>query len=168
MSDKRAGGIVASSFVAGLLLAAGIFAPRAWEPVPEPFFGLDEPTSPVAVDSAPPTVSETRPARPPERLAFKEPAASSATDVAVQAAALAAREALAAAPPLTLTTPVAIPRATAAPAAESAPAIVPMPVVIANPDPSADGAVSAPAPAPPPGSSHAPPARRLQQHGRGG
>lgn len=148
MSDKRAGGIVASSFVAGLLLAAGIFAPRAWEPVPEPFFGLDEPTSPAAVDSAPPTVSETRPARPPERLAFKEPSASSATDVAVQAAAIAAREALVAAPPLPATTSIAIPQATAPPVPEQAPAIVPVPVVVANPEPPADGALAAPAPAP--------------------
>lgn len=155
MSDKRAGGIFASSFVAGLLLAAGIFAPRAWEPVPEPFFGLDEPAGPAAVDSALPTTFEARPARPPERLAYNEPAASSATDVAVQAAALAAREALAAAPPLALTTPVAIPRATAAPVPEHAPAIVPMPVVIANPEPSADHAVSAPAPVPPPESLRA-------------
>jgi hypothetical protein len=155
MSDKRAGRIVASSFVAGLLLAAGIFAPRAWEPVPEPFFGLDEPVGPATVDSALPTALEARPARPPERLAYNEPAASSAPDVAVQAAALAAREALAAAPPLALSTPVAIPQATAAPVPEQAPAIVPMPVVIANPEPSADSAVWAPAPAPPPESLRA-------------
>ena len=45
MSEKRAGGIFASSFVAGLLLAAAIFAPRAWEPVPGPYFGLDAPAS---------------------------------------------------------------------------------------------------------------------------
>ena len=43
MADRRAGSIFASSFIAGLLLTAGIFAPRAWEPVPEPYFGLEEP-----------------------------------------------------------------------------------------------------------------------------
>ena len=35
MSEKRAGGILVSSFVAGLLLAAAIFSPRAWDPVPD-------------------------------------------------------------------------------------------------------------------------------------
>ena len=45
MSEKRAGGIFASSFVAGLLLAAAIFSPRAWEPVPGPYFGLEDRTS---------------------------------------------------------------------------------------------------------------------------
>ena len=44
MSQKRAGGIFASSFVAGLLLAAAIFSPRAWEPVPGPYFGLEDQT----------------------------------------------------------------------------------------------------------------------------
>ena len=43
MSQKHAGGIFVSSFVAGLLLAAALYAPRAWEPVPGPYFGLDEP-----------------------------------------------------------------------------------------------------------------------------
>ncbi|MFM8804357.1 MAG: hypothetical protein ACKOK8_10680 [Planctomycetia bacterium] len=42
MSQKRAGGIFASSFIAGLLLAGAIYAPRAWEPVPGPYFGLDD------------------------------------------------------------------------------------------------------------------------------
>lgn len=42
MADKRAGGIFLSSFVGGVLVTAAIFAPRAWEPVPEPFFGLEE------------------------------------------------------------------------------------------------------------------------------
>jgi hypothetical protein len=45
MSEKRAGGIFASSFVAGLLLAAAIFSPRAWEPVPGPYFGLANQTT---------------------------------------------------------------------------------------------------------------------------
>ena len=45
MSETRAGGIFASSFVAGLLLAAAIFAPRAWEPVPGPSFVLKDPAS---------------------------------------------------------------------------------------------------------------------------
>ncbi len=44
MSEKRAGGILASSFVAGLLLAAAIFSPRAWDPVPGPYFGLEDQT----------------------------------------------------------------------------------------------------------------------------
>ena len=42
MSQRQAGGIFASSFIAGLLLAAALFAPRAWEPVPGPSFGLDD------------------------------------------------------------------------------------------------------------------------------
>jgi hypothetical protein len=45
MSDKRAQGIVATSFLGGVLVAVAIFAPQAWEPVPEPFFGLEEPVS---------------------------------------------------------------------------------------------------------------------------
>jgi len=45
MSQKKAGGIFASSFVAGLLLAAAIFSPRAWEPVPGPYFGLEDQTA---------------------------------------------------------------------------------------------------------------------------
>lgn len=48
MADKRAGGIFLSSFVGGVLVTAAIFAPRAWEPVPEPFFGLEEPTEVAA------------------------------------------------------------------------------------------------------------------------
>jgi hypothetical protein len=47
MSDTRAKGIVATSFIGGVLVAIAIFAPRAWEPIPEPFFGLEEPV-PVA------------------------------------------------------------------------------------------------------------------------
>lgn len=47
MSDKQAKGIVATSFLGGVLVAVAIFAPQAWEPVPEPFFGLEEPV-PVA------------------------------------------------------------------------------------------------------------------------
>ncbi len=43
MSEKQAGGIVVSSFIAGLIFAAALFAPHAWDPVPEPFFGLEEP-----------------------------------------------------------------------------------------------------------------------------
>jgi len=42
MAENRAGGILMSSFVAGALLAAAVFAPSAWEPVPGPYFGLDE------------------------------------------------------------------------------------------------------------------------------
>jgi hypothetical protein len=42
MFDKRAGGIVASSFVAGLVCAAVISAPTFWEPVTEPYFGLED------------------------------------------------------------------------------------------------------------------------------
>jgi len=49
MSEKRAGGIFASSFVAGLLLAAAVFAPRAWEPVPAPYLGLEDPGSAAAL-----------------------------------------------------------------------------------------------------------------------
>jgi len=89
MADKRARGIVASSFVAGLLLAAVVFAPRAWEPVPEPFFGLEDP--PVT----PPPASAEPPA---ERLALNAQVSLVSSPAALQAAAVAAREALAAAP----------------------------------------------------------------------
>lgn len=51
MSQKRAGGIFASSFIAGLLLAAAICAPRAWEPVPGPYFGLDEHATTTGVEA---------------------------------------------------------------------------------------------------------------------
>ena len=40
MAPKHAGRIIGSAFIAGLLLATGITW-RSWEPVPEPFFGLD-------------------------------------------------------------------------------------------------------------------------------
>jgi len=100
MADKRARGIVASSFVAGLLLAAVVFAPQAWEPVPEPFFGLDEP---AAVAPPPP------PQPPAERLAINEPISLVSSRAAVQAAAVAAREALAAAPVYAPDAPLAPP-----------------------------------------------------------
>ena len=151
MSDKRAGGIVASSFVAGLLLAAGIFAPRAWEPVPEPFFGLEDPASQPADGSPAPTTVASPPSPRPERLAFNEPAAPTNADVAVQAAAVAAREALAAAPPKPADVPVTPPSAST-PLEERPPAIVAMPVVVANPEPVTDPISPAPdpVPAPPP------------------
>ncbi|MEI6241446.1 MAG: hypothetical protein WCR51_13745 [Planctomycetia bacterium] len=158
MSDKRAGGIVASSFVAGLLLAAGIFAPRAWEPVPEPYFGLEEPGDPTGVDGAAPddgrnsaSLIDHRAAPPagvagafdlqeptvlpPERLALNGPSATAATDVAVQAAAIAAREALAAAPPQV--------------GAEPVPAIVATPVIVAMPESMARETIPPTPPAPP-------------------
>ena len=47
MADARAKGIVAISFLGGVLLAAALVVPGGWEPVPEPFFGLEEPV-PVA------------------------------------------------------------------------------------------------------------------------
>lgn len=47
MADARAKGIVAIAFLGGVLLAAAMVVPSAWEPVPEPFFGLQEPV-PVA------------------------------------------------------------------------------------------------------------------------
>ncbi|NDC53874.1 MAG: hypothetical protein EBZ74_06175 [Planctomycetia bacterium] len=137
MSDKRAGGIFASSFVAGLLLAAGIFAPRAWDPVPEPFFGLDEQAVPEAAgpgtaapgeDRTAEAAGKTAPARdtvgtaaapPGERLALGD----QATPAAMQAAAIAAREAVAAAP---VAPPVIVPpaaEAAASPPAASAPSV---------------------------------------------
>jgi len=48
MSDKRVGGIFASSFIAGVLLAAAIVSPRAWEPVPGPSFDPDDAVRPAA------------------------------------------------------------------------------------------------------------------------
>jgi hypothetical protein len=68
MADKRAGSIFVSSFVAGLLLTAGIFAPRAWEPVPEPYFGLEEP----AIEPAAPPAESIPAPRPAERLALND------------------------------------------------------------------------------------------------
>ena len=47
MASVRAKGIVAIAFLGGVLLAATMVVPGAWEPVPEPFFGLEEPV-PVA------------------------------------------------------------------------------------------------------------------------
>lgn len=144
MSDKRASGIVASSFVAGLLLAAGIFAPRAWEPVPEPFFGLDEPASQA------PAVAEALtliapPATPrPERLAINAPSVSATTQPAVRAAAVAAREALAAAPPDVPTVPITTPSSIT----PEAPAIVATPVVVPVAEPLTDDARPVPATAP--------------------
>ncbi|MFM8634913.1 MAG: hypothetical protein ACKOEX_08910 [Planctomycetia bacterium] len=99
MADTRAKGIVAASFVGGLLLAAWVFAPDAWEPVPEPYFGLEEPVEAATplprqaaapLPKSPPTPSQTpppvgglssmaaampavvRPDAPPERLALSE------------------------------------------------------------------------------------------------
>jgi hypothetical protein len=103
MSDKRAGGIMASSFVAGLLLTACIFAPRAWEPIPEPFFGLEEPGQTAPVEAAPafekPALStapspaeavvpervEANPQPPAERLAMNPRPFGGAPAIAAQA-----------------------------------------------------------------------------------
>ncbi|MBU6222205.1 MAG: hypothetical protein KGR24_05570 [Planctomycetes bacterium] len=140
MADKQARGIVASSFVAGLLLAAVIFAPRAWDPVPEPFFGLDDP--PIA----PPPASAERPA---ERLALNTAVPLVSSPAALQAAAVAAREALAAAPVpreqvvLEATEPAdngappseALPAEIQRGAAVAPPAIVSTPLTIAGVDP---------------------------------
>lgn len=54
MSERRAGGIFASSFVAGSLVAAAMYAPSAWEPIPGPYFGLDEPAAQRQPDTAVP------------------------------------------------------------------------------------------------------------------
>lgn len=81
MSATQARGIVASSFVAGLLLAAAVVAPQAWEPVPEPVAIPQRHeeiiADPVATETAiaiavraaeqPPTSVD--PPRPPVRLA---------------------------------------------------------------------------------------------------
>jgi len=79
MADKRAGSIFATAFVGGLLVTAAIFSPRAWEPVPEPFFGLDE-SVPVA---APLPQQQPAPSLP-------APSAS-ADDLEAMAAAMQAR-----------------------------------------------------------------------------
>jgi len=143
MADKRARGIVASSFVAGLLLAAVVFAPQAWEPVPEPFFGLDEP----AVATPPP-----RPQPPAERLAINGPLSLVSSPAAVQAAAVAAREALAATPVHSVDEPLAPP--VEPPAGDPAPRadMPPPPPVVATPvhvlAPEADMAPTQPTSAP--------------------
>jgi hypothetical protein len=48
MADKRVGGIFASAFAAGMLLAVAIVAPHAWEPAAGPYFGLDDQPPPAA------------------------------------------------------------------------------------------------------------------------
>lgn len=146
MSDKRTSRIFVSSFVAGLLLAAGIFAPRAWEPVPEPFFGLDEPVGPTPVEAAAPDVSVPPVVSRPERLALNEPQVSAPTETALQAAAVAAREALAATPPDVAIDPIQPP----APIAEEVPAVVATPVVVAIPEPATGEIAATPPPAPAP------------------
>lgn len=86
MADKRAGSIFVSSFVAGLLLTAGIFAPQAWEPVPEPYFGLEEPAIEAAAAPA-----ESIPApRPAERLALNDTQNIQPGSAAAMSSALAA------------------------------------------------------------------------------
>jgi len=80
MAERSLGGIFASSFVAGSLLAAGIFAPSAWEPVPEPFFGLEEPAAAEQVTQPP--VGVEPPASRPPRLAMNASVAASAAVLA--------------------------------------------------------------------------------------
>lgn len=65
MADKRAGGIFLTSFVGGVLVTAAIFAPRAWDPVPEPFFGLEE--KPEVAAPLPEPTATTKPAEATER-----------------------------------------------------------------------------------------------------
>jgi hypothetical protein len=90
MADKRAGGILFSSFVGGALVTAAVFAPRAWEPVPEPFFGIEDPPAvavPLRDATAPPVPGganldamavalreRAQAAGRPERLAMNEAA----------------------------------------------------------------------------------------------
>ena len=134
MSDKRAGGIVASSFVAGLLLAAGIFAPRAWEPVPEPFFGLEEPgadpapgvgiaNAPTATGTIPNRQETAAPAQPPLTAIAKPVERLAMGDASSAAAAAAAAQALAAQPQALAAQPQAPPSSAAA--TSPAPAVVP-------------------------------------------
>ncbi|MEI7781829.1 MAG: hypothetical protein WCJ18_07875, partial [Planctomycetota bacterium] len=105
MADKRAGSIFASSFVAGLLLTAGIFAPQAWEPVPEPFFGLEEPGAEVAPAPVAAVVQQParqfveRPSAPAERLAMGEPGSAAGIAAAAQTLAAPARTTTAAPSP---------------------------------------------------------------------
>jgi hypothetical protein len=164
MADKRARGIVASSFVAGLLLAAVVFAPRAWEPVPEPFFGLDDPSITPPPESAEP---------PAERLALNGPVPLVSSPAALQAAAVAAREALAAAPvhvPAEHVVPqAAAPADSAPPAAEALPAespsgdTLPPPAVVSTPlnvsavEPEPTSVSPTEPPATPPDTAAAPP-----------
>jgi hypothetical protein len=88
MADRRAGGVIASSFLGGLFVTAAVFAPRAWEPVPEPFFGLEAPAvvaaplpdqPPAAAPPAPDAagleamaVAMRQRAQRPERLAMND------------------------------------------------------------------------------------------------
>ena len=152
MADKRAGGIVASSFVAGLLLVAGLVAPRAWEPIPEPFFGLDEPTAPppAPAPSAPPQADREQPAQPPaERLALNDSATPAAAAIAAQAAAIAAREALSAAPVEVPAPTAPAVAATDLPDGAGVPAVVSPPLVVLGVEPSVSETAPAPSAAPP-------------------
>ena len=147
MSETRAGGIFASSFVAGLLLAAAIFAPRAWEPVPGPSFVLRDPASSASpavagmeavhaelsaraqatgtlrsIDrpSMPVSISTVPAALPPERLA--------STDTSSPAAAAAIAGAIPQSPPPSLPpVPVSAPETTDSPAGAVVSQTVPSP-----------------------------------------
>ena len=91
-ADQRSLGIVSVSFVAGLAWAALTSAPALWDPVPEPYFGLDE----VVVESEvlPSIAAELPPAdgaASPAEAAVRNPSMSrrSAGDLAHMAAVLA-------------------------------------------------------------------------------
>jgi len=77
MADKRAGGIFASAFIAGALLTGAVFAPRAWEPVPGPYFGFEDGTAPPVPESdgrAPTAAAPIHP-RPPTAAVAAVPVA---------------------------------------------------------------------------------------------
>ena len=58
MADRQAKGIVTVSFLAGIALAVCYVLQGAWEPVPQPFFGLEEPISVAAPLPQQPRVSK--------------------------------------------------------------------------------------------------------------
>ncbi len=129
MSEKRVGGIFASSFVAGLLLAAATLAPRAWEPVPGPSLCLD---APVALSAA-------SGALPPERVASAD--ASSPAAMAAIASALPQ--------PSTPSTPTPSTPTPSTPTVPSSPAASILAAPAAGSQPATDAVQTVPPPEPP-------------------
>ena len=153
MCDQRAGAILASSFVAGIVCAAALTAPSLWEPAPEPYFGLDDAAAdPAAAVAAPPPAAPASAAAasvrrqavgdfahmetalrfmPPERLALADATGPIAVAVASQAIPTAGTETHA-------TVEHAAPATVGARPAGDEPPRLPEPVVTAPDRPEAD------------------------------